>query len=41
MNIIDFIEIMTTGNAVDFGDCNKSDGSSTASNGHGGLADDM
>ena len=41
VNIIDFIEIMTTGNALDFGDCNKSSSSSTASNGHGGLADDM
>ena len=41
VNIMDFIEIMTTGNAVDFGDCNKSAASSTASNGHGGLADDM
>ena len=41
VNIMDFIEIMTTGNAVDFGDCNKSSSSSTASNGHGGLADDM
>ena len=41
VNIMDFIEIMTTGNAVDFGDCNKSSASSTASNGHGGLADAM
>ena len=41
VNIMDFIEIMTTGNAVDFGDCNKSAASSTASNGHGGLADAM
>ena len=41
VNIMDFIEIMTTGNAVDFGDCNKSSSSSTASNGHGGLADAM
>ena len=41
VNIIDFIEIMTTCNALDFGDCNKSSSSSTASNGHGGLADDM
>ena len=41
-NIIDFIEIMTTANAVDFGDMlTKTSSAQTCSNAHGGLADDM
>ena len=41
-NIIDFIEIMTTANAVDFGDMlTKTSAPQTCSNAHGGLADDM
>ena len=38
-NTMDFVQIMTTGNAVDFGDTNTSDiwGRGGLSNGHGGL----
>ena len=38
-NIIDYAQIMTTGNAIDFGDLvdTSNEGSATVSNGHGGL----
>ena len=38
VNTIDYVEILTTGNAVDFGDQTvKRDRVSGCSNGHGGL----
>ena len=38
LNIIDFVEIATTGNAVDFGDTLEASGGGAAcSSGHGGL----
>ena len=47
MNVMDYIEFASTGNAVDFGDTDRTTGSSSAakearsmcgvSNGHGGL----
>ena len=39
INSIEFVEIATTGNAVDFGDMNGggSSGGAACSNGHGGL----
>ena len=37
-NAVEYIQIMTTGNAVDFGDCTARDETRGAcSNGHGGL----
>ena len=37
-HIIEFVEIATTGNAADFGDCTARDENLGAcSNGHGGL----
>ena len=37
-NIIEYVEIMTTGNAVDFGDCHPNQSyTSACSNAHGGL----
>ena len=39
VNTIDYVEIMTTGNAIDFGDMNTNTiwGRGGSSNGHGGL----
>ena len=38
VNVIDYVQIMTTGNAIDFGDLNEvNEGPSGASNGHGAL----
>ena len=38
-NLIDFSQIMSTGNAIDFGDLfGKQDGAGGCSNGHGGLS---
>ena len=38
VNTVDYVQIMTTGNAVDFGDLTIAQYSGTAcSNGHGGL----
>ena len=37
-NVIDFVEITTTGNALDFGDLHAANSrSSSTSSGHGGL----
>ena len=37
-NVIDYVQIPTTGNAIDFGDLDANNGySAGASNGHGGL----
>ena len=37
-NLMEYVEIMTTGNAIDFGDLNVASRSGTAcTNGHGGL----
>ena len=38
-NVIDYVEIMTTGNAIDFGDLvdTYNEAATTISNGHGGL----
>ena len=38
-NTIDYVQIMTTGNALDFGDMNTNNiwGRGGCSNGHGGL----
>ena len=37
-NVIDYVQIPTTGDAIDFGDLDANNGySAGASNGHGGL----